>query len=139
MAYDITRKRALETGRIELKAGDGSPLTDDDGNPLAVTVHSPGSKVWQQANADKNRKQAERLRKAGGRAEAMLDNAIEDQVDFLVRVTISFDGWEYPGKWPAEPEMFRAAYADSSLGFIRDHVWAEVNDWSAFTSGSGKN
>ena len=64
MAYDITKKRVTETGEITLKDADGSPLLDDDGNELTVTVHGPGSKVWQQASAEQNRKRAERMRHA---------------------------------------------------------------------------
>lgn len=41
MAFDITKKRARETGTIELKDGDGSPLCDDAGERLSVTVHGP--------------------------------------------------------------------------------------------------
>lgn len=132
--FDITSKAVNESARIELKDADGSPLLDDKGEQLAVTVYGPGSKVWQQATSEMNRKRAERMRKNGGKIEAALDNAKPDQVDFLVRCTISFDGWSYPG---AEgPEMFRAAYADDRIGFIRDHVFGEVNDWGAFTKGS---
>lgn len=139
MAFDITKKRALETGDIALKDGDGSPMLDDNGNALSVTVHGPGSKVWQQATAETNRKRAERLRKSGGKMEAALDNAREDQIDFLCRVTISFNGWEYPCSDSGQQAMFRAAYSDDALGFIRDHVYSEVNDWSAFTQGSAKS
>ncbi|ABD25105.1 hypothetical protein Saro_0658 [Novosphingobium aromaticivorans DSM 12444] len=135
MAFDITRRRALETATIDLKNGDDSPLTDDDGKVLSVTVHGPGSKVWRQASAEINRRKAERLQKAGGKLAASLDSAKEDQVEFLSRVTISFNGWEYPGTGN-DREMFAAAYADDSLGFIRDHVHAEVHSWEAFTKGS---
>lgn len=140
MAFDITKKRALETAQIELKGGDGAPLLDDEGNQLHVTVQGPASKVWQQATAEMNRKRAERLRKNGGRMEAALDNAREDQIDFLCRVTVSFDGWDYPVEAKAGPQaMFRAAYSDDAIGFIRDYVYSEVNDWSAFTKGSAKS
>lgn len=131
--FDITKKRAIERGTIELKDGDGSPLTDDKGNVLSVTVHSPASKAWEQASADQNRKRAERLRKGGGKIEAALDNAKADQIDFLCRVTISLNGFEVKADDP-----IRALYEDDALGFIRDHVYAEVNDWSVFIGGSGK-
>lgn len=141
MAFDITKKRALETAEIELVEGDGSPLYDDNGNRLSVTVHGPGSKVWQQANAEMNRRRTARIEKNRGKITAALDNAREDQVDFLCRVTISFNGWEYPSpdgkKWPTQEAMFRAAYEDETIGYIRDHVDAEVKDWSAFTPRSG--
>ena len=75
MAFNIKARGASETGTIELKAGDGSPLNDDAGNVLSVTVHSPASKQWEAAQAAMNRKRAERLRKNGGKLEAALDNA----------------------------------------------------------------
>lgn len=130
--FDITKKRVAETGKIELKDADGSPLVDDAGNVLTVTAHGPGSKVWQQADAAMSRKQAERMRKNGGKVEAALDNAKADQVDFLCAVTISFNGWEYPTE---NGNQFRAAYSDDTIGYIRDHVFREVRDWS-FTKGS---
>ncbi len=137
--FDITKKRASETGAIDLVAGDGTPLLDDDGNQLSVTVHGPGSKVWQAAQAELNRKRAERMRKNGGKLEAAFDHAKEDRVEFLVRVTVSFNGWTYPVDAKAGPQaMFRACYEDDLLGFIRDHVFAEVTDWEGFTKGSAK-
>ena len=141
--FDITKRSASETGVIDLKNGDGGPLLDDDGNQLSVTVHGPGSKIWQQADAEVNRRRNERIRKAGGNFAAALDNEKDDQIDFLVRVTVSFNGWEYPppekGKWTSQADMFRAAYSDDRIGFIRDHVHGEVRDWSAFTKGSAKS
>ncbi|WP_340265408.1 hypothetical protein [Sphingobium mellinum] len=140
MAFDITKKRALETATIDLINGDNSPLLDDDGNQLSVTVHGPASKVWQQATAEANRRKAERVRKSGGRLEAAVDHARDDRIDFLCRVTISFNGWEYPvEKGATAQDMFRAAYADDAIGFIRDHVYGEANDWSAFTKGSASS
>lgn len=135
--FDITKKRVAETGAIDLKDADGSPLLDDEGNQLSVTVHGPGSKVWQQAQAEQSRKQAERMRKNGGKLEAALDHAKADQVDFLCRVTVSFNGWSYPVEHGQSE--FRAAYDDDAIGYIRDHVYAESRDWAAFTKGSVKN
>jgi hypothetical protein len=138
--FDITKKRALETADIELVTGDGAPLYDDEGNVLSVTVHGPGSKIWQQADAERNRRRTARIEKNRGKISAALDHAREDEVDFLCSITVSFNGWEYPptdGKaWPTKGEMFRAAYADDTIGYIRDHVHKEANDWSVFTRGS---
>lgn len=145
MAFDITKKRALETAKIELVTGEGVPLTDDDGNVLSVTVYGPGSKRWQQADAERNRRRTARIEKNRGKLAAALEGGKADEVDFLVAVTISFDGWDYPnpdtdedGKpkdWPTKADMFRAAYEDDSLGYIRDHVHKEANSWEAFTRG----
>ncbi|NML88759.1 hypothetical protein HHL26_06720 [Sphingobium sp. TB-6] len=135
MSFDITKKRAADTGVIDLKDGDGAPLTNDKGDPITVTAYSPGTKQWQQAQADTNRKRAERLRKNGGKVDAAISKATEDQIEFLCRVTISFNGdISHPD---AEAKgLVRAIYEDDALGFIRDHVYGEVTDWSAFTKGS---
>lgn len=77
------------------------------------------------------------MRKSGGRVEAALDKAVADQVDFLTAITVSFDGWTYPAeKGSTDPRaMFRAAYSDDTLGFIRDQVFEEATDWAVFTKG----
>lgn len=138
--FDITKKRALEIADIPLVNGDGSPLYDDDGNELSVTVHGPGSKIWQQADAERSRRRTARIEKARGRIAAALDHARDDETDFLCSITVSFNGWEYPnpegGEWRGKADMFRAAYSDDAIGYIRDHVHKEANDWSVFTRGS---
>lgn len=130
--FDIATKRATGTGKIELKNGDGSTMLDDKGEACTVTVHGPATKVWEQAHADKNRKRAERLRKNGGKMEAALDGAVKDQIEFLCRVTIEFNGGITHPDMDAKG-LTRAIYEDDALGFIRDHVDTEVNDWAGFT------
>lgn len=137
--FDITKKRALETARIDLVAGDGAPLYDDEGNVLSVTVHGPGSKVWQQADAERNRRRTARIEKNRGKLAAALEGGREDEVDFLCSITVSFNGWEYPGEFATKGDMFRAAYSDPTIGYIRDHVHKEANEWSAFTQGSARS
>ncbi len=142
MAYDITRKRAAETAEIELVEGDGSPMLDDEGHQLTVTIHGPGSKLWQQADAERSRRRAQRFEK-NRKASAAFEEAREDQLDFLSAITVSFNGWEYPHpegkKWPTKRAEFLAAYSDDSIGYIRDHVNSEANNWSAFTKGSARS
>jgi hypothetical protein len=136
--FDITKKRALETAQIELVNGDGSPMYDEAGNELSVTVHGPGSKLWQQADAERSRKRTARIQK-NRNITAALDQGREDEIDFLCAITVSFNGWEYPGEFKTSGDMHRAAYSDDTIGFIRDHVHREANDWSVFTRGSAKS
>src|SRR5688572_11609738 len=141
MTFDITKRRASETAQIDLVTGEGAPLIDDEGKTLSVTVHGPGSKVWQAADAERSRRRTLRVEKNRGRLTAALENAKEDDLDFLAAVTVSFNGWAYPHPeadtpWPSQRDMFRAAYADDTIGYIRDHVLKEASDWSAFTRGS---
>lgn len=138
MAYDITAKRASETAQIELEHADNSPMLDDKGNQLFVTIHGPASKVWQQASAEQNRRRAQRIQKKGRLSDAMEDTRA-DQIDFLTSITVSFDGWEYPcDAKGGHNAMFRAAYEDDGLGFIRDQVLEKSNNWATFTKGSAK-
>lgn len=139
MAFDITKRSSNETGIIDLVSGDGAPLLDDNGQQLSITAHGPGSKVWQQADADRSRRRVVRLEKNRKRMSAVVDAAREDEIEFLVAVTVSFNGFTYPGEYSHPKDMFRAAYQDDSIGYIRDHLAQEVNDWTAFTKGSVTN
>lgn len=133
--FDITRKRAAETAKIDLTDGDGAPLLDDAGNRLSVTLCGPGSRIWQQADAERSRRQAIRAEKNPRKiASAIADHRKEDEIDFLVAITVSFNGWTYPGEYASQRDMFRAAYSDDSIGFIRDQLSREGNDWSAFSA-----
>jgi len=135
MTYDITKKRAAETAKIELTDGDGAPLLDDAGNRLSVTLCGPASKTWRQADAERSRKQASRAEKNPRKiASAIADHRDEDEADFLVAITVSFNGWTYPGEFASQKDMFRAAYADNGIGYIRDQLSKEGNDWSAFSA-----
>lgn len=132
--FDITKKRVNETARIELTDGDGAPLLDEDGNRLSVTLCGPGSKTWQQADAERSRRQAVRAEKNPRKiASAIADHRKEDEIDFLVAITVSFNGWAYPGEFNSQRDMFKAAYADDGIGYIRDQLAKEGNDWSAFS------
>jgi hypothetical protein len=141
--FDITRRRAHETAAIPLDDGEGSPLLDDNGKPLSTTVHGPGSKTWRDADAERNRKRALKLEKNRNKISAVLADARDDDIDFLVAITVSFNGWEYPhpnaangGAWPTQRDMFRAAYSDDSIGYVRDKLLSESGDWAAFTKAS---
>lgn len=138
--FDITKARATETAIIQLKNGDDSPLTDDKGNILSVTVHGPGSAVYRRADTQRERKRLERVRKNGGRIESLADTNSEAQAEFLASCTVSFNGFTYPTPDKLEGyELFKAAYSDPAIGFIRDHLFEEITDWSHFTKGSVKN
>lgn len=143
MAFDITRKRVNETANIELDEADGSPMVDDAGNRLSVTVCGPGSKTWRQADAEITRRQSVRAEKNPRKiASAIAEHRFDDDTYFLAAITVSFNGWEYPhpegGQWPTKREMFAALYADYTLGHIRDKVKAETDGYGAFAGNVSK-
>lgn len=145
--FDITKKRVSDTAKINLLDGDGAPLCDDDGNRLSVTLCGPGSRTWQQADAERSRKQAARVEKNPRKVASMvIDNRREDEIDFLVAITVSFNGWEYPhpdkesgGSFASQRDMFKAAYSDDGIGYIRDQLTSEGNGWSAFVGSGSTN
>lgn len=137
--FDITKKRAAETAKIDLTDGDGAPLLDEAGNRLSATICGPGSKTWQQADTERSRRQASRAEKNPRKiASAIADHRREDEIDFLVSITVSFNGWTYPGEFASQRDMFKAAYSDDGIGYIRDQLSKEGNDWSAFSTASPK-
>ena len=144
MAYDITKKRLRETAEIELDEADESPMLDDEGNRLSVTVHGPGSKVWRQADAEVNRRKASRAGKnLKTLTSSMTEHKYDDDTYFLTSITISFNGWTYPhpkedGEWQNKREMFEAAYSDYQLSHIREQVISGGGDYENFMGNGTK-
>lgn len=139
MAFDITTVASVEMAICELKDADDSPLMDEKGNALSVTVYGPGSKAYVKATTRRQSRNLERLRRKG-KPNMTAEENVEDAADFLATCTVSFNGWDYPPAGKAEGfALFKAAYADSSLGFIRDQVAEFISDWANFTSGSVKS
>lgn len=135
--FDITQESATETGTVELRRGDESPMLDGAGNPLSVTVHGPGSKPYAEASARRANRITDKMRRKGGKFTQTADEKAAEEADFLADITISFNGWSHPaadGK--SGRAAFHAAYSDRKIGFIADQVTEFVNDWGNFTRGS---
>lgn len=131
---DISKLAVRETADIHIEDASGEPLYDDKGAPVTITVYGPGSKQFARAQAARNQKLVETMRsKKRGR-----DTTHEDNADFLADVTVSFNGFQYPGDLKGR-EQFRACYLDQSLGFIAERVSRELGDWANFTKPSAKN
>lgn len=138
MSFDITNARARDTATIPLKNGDGTPLVDSEGAKITVTLSGPGTKVWKQAEAERNRKRRTRAREENDIMAAM-DDAEEDQIAFLASVTAKFsDNLSHPDA-KTKGDLPKAIYSDDGLGFIRDQAWEEARSWTAFTKGSAKD
>lgn len=137
--FDITKKAAIETKTVLLTEGDESPLLDEKGNQLSITVYGPGSKAYQAAQAKRTNRALDRLKKKG-KIDQTAEDAARENAEFLAACTISFNGFSYPTDPKSEGfDMFLAAYQDGRLGYIRDQVGAFVGDWANFTPGSAKS
>ncbi len=136
--FDITTLAAEETATLDLLNGQDEALNDDKGNRLSITLYGPGSKSHANAQAKRNNRTLERLRKKG-KTDLSAEEQASETAEFLAACTVSFNGWEYsPAKGRGEKEHFKAAYSDPGLGFIRDQVAEFIGDWANFTKGSAK-
>ncbi len=117
---------------LPVKNADGSPMVDAEGVPSTATVFGPATKIWQVADATKRRKAIKRTREANGKYEAVLDNEIEDIVEFLCTITKRFNNVTNPGGLD-DKAMVAAVYGDAQLGFIRDHMEVDTKSWENFT------
>lgn len=135
MGLNILSKRVAEVSDLPVKNADGSPLRDDEGNPVTATVFGPGSKIWQVADATRRRKAVKRTREANGKFEAAFDNEDEDTVEFLCAITKRFNNLDYP-EVHGDKETVKAVYSDPLLGFIRDHMEADTKSWENFMKAS---
>lgn len=141
MAVNLLDHQVSTIGQINLKTPEGSPLLDPETQqPAFARVHSPASKIFEVATAAKRRKSMKRVREAGGRIEAIADDR-EDNVEFLVAITESFENVDVPlpeGESGAKA-LVRAVYSNPALGFIREQVEAAANDWGSFIKGSANS
>lgn len=140
MPIDLSAKRIPITALIPLKNADGSPMADPaTGDVAQVRVHSPASKLWEQANARVRRNAAKRVRENGGKIEAAAEGSTEDTVEFLCAITEEFIGVTVKlaeGEEPSAKAIAKAIYSDPQLGFIRDQVEAAARDWGSFLEAS---
>ena len=137
--FDITKLAATETSIVELVGGDDAPLHDDKGKRLSITVYGPGTKIYQRAQQRQQNQLMDKIKKRG-KMDQTAEEKLAEQADFLAACTVSFNGFTYP---PADglegQELFRKAYADTSIGFIATQVAAHINDWANFTKSSGQS
>lgn len=131
MAVNALTKLAAEVSDIPVKNMDGSPMLDENNDPVTATMFSPGSKIWHVANATKRRKTMRKVRENGGKLEAVADD-IEETIDFLCAITKRFNGLEIPG----EADQVRAIYSNPQLGYVRDQMEAAAGNWENFTKAS---
>lgn len=134
MAVNALTKLSAEISDIPVKNMDGSPMLDENNNPVTATCFGPGSKIWQVAQAAKRRSTMRKVREGGGKLEAVADDTPET-IDFLCAVTKRFNGLEIEG----EADQVRAIYSNPLLGYIRDHMSEATSNWENFQQASRSN
>ena len=136
MTLNLKTLAASETGVLELRNGDDTPLLQDNGLPCTVTVYGPGSKAFAAAKAAQQNRLIAKLQRRGG-AEESPEAKAKNDADFLASITVAMDGVDYDGL--TGRELFHAVYSDPSIGFIAEQVAKFSGDWANFSKGSAKS
>lgn len=132
---DLRKIAVSETSVLHLRdAADN--LLIDNGKPVTVTLYSPGSKQYAQATAARSNRIVDRL-KQKGKSDRTPEETAQEQAEFLAACTHSMDGVELDDL--KGPELFKAVYADTSIGFIAEQVGKHLGEWGNFTKGSAKS
>jgi hypothetical protein len=131
MTIDATKLRVLDVADLPVKNADGSPMLQENGEPVTATVFGPATKIWQNADAHRRRKAVKRSRENKGKYEAAIDHEVEDTIEFLCTITKRFNGMGH-GDTQGDKEIVVAIYNDPSLGYIRDHMDDDAGNWESF-------
>lgn len=113
---------------------------DDKGNedkskPVGITLYGPGSKPYAKANAARQARLLDKVRRKGKVQQTPAEIAAEN-AEFLTAVTAGFHHIERDEL--SGEALYRAVYEDQEIGFIADQANTFVGDWSNFTIGSAK-
>lgn len=143
---DMTTKAVADTGLLELNDVDDEPLfdrparTDDElkeAKRCSITLYSPGTRVYQEAEAERQNRLSELVMKKSGKFKISAEERRQLDAVFHARVTASFNHWTYPvGDGVSGFEMFKTAYLDARIGFIEDQVRKYIGDWGNFKKSS---
>lgn len=135
---DIRKHAVSETATLHLRdAAEELMYADDEcKKPCRVVVYGPGSKQYARAQAAQSNRLIERMRKKG-KADQTAEDAAKEKAEFLAACTASFENIEYDQL--QGQDLFKAVYADHSVGFIADQVAKHLGEWGNFTKGSPTN
>lgn len=137
MTFNILNRSVSETGSLELLDADGEPLLNDKGERCSITLYGPGSRAFEEADAERANKIYELMRNRGGKAKISADEKRQMDARFHARVTASFNNWTFPvDKGAGGYEEYHAAYLERRIGFISAQIPGFLGDWGNFKSAS---
>lgn len=129
--FDIMSKAVSETGTIELLDADDEPLFGEKGNRSSITLYGPGSKVYEEADNERQNKLLEIMQRRPGKTKISTEDRRQMDTTFYARITASFNNFSF-GKDLSGFEMYKAAYLERRIGFILDQVVKYLGDWGNF-------
>lgn len=130
--FDIAKLAAQDTFDIPvLNPATGEPLLGEGGVACSVTAYGPGTKPFAAARSRASNRAMKRLR-ARGKTDTTPEEDIAATAEFLKDITVSFNAFTY-GEGEQGPDMFRACYMNTAMGWLTDQVNSGAGDWSNFT------
>jgi hypothetical protein len=127
---DLRKIAVEETSTLHLLDAADNPLFDGRDKPVSVTLYGPGSKMYAKAQAARNNRVMDKLRKKG-KADQTAEQTAAENAEFLSACTVSMENIEYD-KLTGEA-LFKAVYSDTSIGFIAEQVGKHLGDWANFS------
>jgi hypothetical protein len=131
--FNLKKLAIAAAADMPVRDASGEIQKDEAGNPLTITLHSPGTKEFQKAKHARDEKNNARvMSRMQGKSEAKqtAEEANIERAEFLAGCTKSFNGVGVEGK--AGFEAFKATYADIEIGHIADDVDKFLGDRGNF-------
>lgn len=133
---DIRRFAVEETSVLELREANDEPMIGEDKSPVTVTLFGPGSQQYAKAEAARSNRLVNKLTRKG-KAEETAEQKAKERAEFLAACTKEFSPNLTYDDLTGVP-LFKAVYADITIGFIAEQVGKHLGDWANFTKGSSK-
>lgn len=137
--FDLRTLSISATADMPIRDASGEPQFAEDGTPLTITLHSPGSKQFQRAkHAADERNNSRAFARMQGKSEAKLsaEEKLAERAEFLAACTASINGASF-GEAKGH-EGFKALYADITLGHIAEDADKFLADRGNFKKASSK-
>ena len=131
--FNIKQLRIEESATMLVRDAAGNVVEGENGEPLSITFHGPGTKPYRRAKFAYDQKKSNLVTALmTGKDDAKRDEDDEDKevAEFMAACTVSFNGFEYPGK--AGFEGMKAMYADPELGHIANAANKFLGDRANF-------
>jgi hypothetical protein len=108
---------------------------------VRIHVHGPGSKAYGIVESRQSSRSLKRMQDNDGKITAASpEERVAETAEDLAAITASFENFDYQPEGESEPltgeNLFRAVYANQSLGFITRQVTKFVGDWGNFSAAS---
>jgi len=137
---DITTKAAAKTAAIHLKDADGVHLYsgNDTSKPVRIVVYGPASPEYAAMEAQQVARVLKRREENDGKpAVPTVNQRVDETAEDLASITVAFENFTYPPAGDAQGrDLFRAFYADQSLGYMHQQVLKATQNWGNFSGGS---